>query len=142
LSEGEYNSRIIYYNKEDLVNIEKLTLKMIIRESVHTYAGEPYHNIIINDLEESALELLEYRGDEEHPLYLIKSAGIPPEDIGDFPTPDGDINIVPNGTLRVKRSDNGKVITIAELAEDEYDPSVSEFSESALKVTLVNGHPN
>ena len=142
LSEGEYNSRIIYYNKEDLVNIEKLTLKMIIRESVHTYAGEPYHNIVINDLEESALELLEYRGDEEHPLYLIKSAGIPPEDIGDFPTPDGDINIVPNGTLRVKRSDNGKVITIAELAEDEYDPSVSEFSESALKVTLVNGHPN
>lgn len=36
---------------------------------LHTYALEPYHNIIINDLDDIGLELLEYRGDE--PIYLL-----------------------------------------------------------------------
>ena len=31
---------------------KKVLMKDIIREAVHTYAGEPYHNIIINDVEE------------------------------------------------------------------------------------------
>ena len=47
----------------------KIPIKKIIREMVHTYAEEPYHNIIINDLEDSGLELLEYRGNT--PLYLL-----------------------------------------------------------------------
>ncbi len=46
----------------------KLLIKDIIREGVHEYAREPYHNIIINDLDEAALELMEYRGTT--PLYL------------------------------------------------------------------------
>lgn len=49
-----------YYNK--------IPIKQIIREALHTYALEPYHNIIIEDLEEAGLELLEYRGEE--PIYL------------------------------------------------------------------------
>ena len=142
LAEGEYNSRLTYYNKEIISSIEKLTLKTIIRESIHTYAGEPYHNIIINDLEESALELLEYRGDEDHPLYLIKAAGIPPEDLGNYPTPDGDINVVPNGSLKVVRKGENQVITIADLNEDEYDPTVENFSDAATRVRLFSGHPN
>ena len=36
---------------------------------IHTYAKEPYFNIVINDLDDSGVELLEYRGSE--PLYLI-----------------------------------------------------------------------
>ena len=47
---------------------EKIPIKTIIREMLHTYALEPYHNIIINDLDDKGLELLEYRG--EDPLYL------------------------------------------------------------------------
>ena len=31
---------------------KKFLIKDIITEAVHTYAGEPYHNIIINDLDE------------------------------------------------------------------------------------------
>lgn len=50
-----------YYNK--------IPIKQIIREALHTYALEPYHNIIIEDLEEAGLELLEYRG--EDPIYLL-----------------------------------------------------------------------
>jgi hypothetical protein len=37
-------------------DVKKLKIDEIIRESVHTYAKEPYHNIIINDLEDYGLE--------------------------------------------------------------------------------------
>ena len=46
-----------------------LNLKTIIREAVHTYAKEPYHNIIINDIEDYGLEQLTYYG--EKTLYAI-----------------------------------------------------------------------
>lgn len=48
---------------------EKYLLKDIIREAVHTYAQEPYQNIIINDLDECGAELMEYRGEE--PMYFL-----------------------------------------------------------------------
>lgn len=48
---------------------EKYLLKDIIRDAVHTYAQEPYQNIIINDLDEMGAELLEYRG--EDPMYFL-----------------------------------------------------------------------
>lgn len=47
-----------------------IPIKNIIREAVHTYAREPYYNIVINDLDDAAVELLEYRGDV--PLYLTR----------------------------------------------------------------------
>jgi len=37
------------------------------------YGEEALHNIIINDLDTYGLELLEYRGDEEHPLYMLRA---------------------------------------------------------------------
>ena len=54
--ENGYNS---YYKK-------KLPLRYIIREAVHTFANEPYHNIIINDLDDWGLELLTYRGENPY----------------------------------------------------------------------------
>lgn len=48
---------------------QSLLIKNIIREVVHEYAREPYHNIIINDLEMCGLELMEYRG--EDPMYFL-----------------------------------------------------------------------
>ena len=47
----------------------KLPIKDIIKEMVHGHAGEPIHNIIVNDLDDYGLELLEYRG--ASPLYLL-----------------------------------------------------------------------
>ena len=59
-----------YTNKEkNTTEYIKIPIKKIIREMMHTYALEPYHNIIVNDLDEAGLEMLEYRGDE--PLYLL-----------------------------------------------------------------------
>lgn len=48
---------------------EDLPIKNIIREVVHEYAREPYHNIIINDLDTYGLELMEYRGSS--PMYIL-----------------------------------------------------------------------
>ena len=49
---------------------KKIPIPEIIKNIVHTYAGEPYHNIIINDLDTYGLELLEYRYDT--PLFLYR----------------------------------------------------------------------
>ena len=53
--------------------LEKLPIKVILRELLCTYAREPYHNIILNDIEDLGLELLEYRGDT--PMYLFYEVG-------------------------------------------------------------------
>lgn len=55
--------------EDGTVLVNKIPVKKIIREALHTYALEPYHNIIINNLDGAGLELLEYRG--EDPLYLM-----------------------------------------------------------------------
>ena len=55
--------------------IRKLPIIDIIRNAVHTYGGEPYHNIIINDIENFGLELLEYRLDT--PLFLYRNFANP-----------------------------------------------------------------
>ena len=69
LANTEYDSTKQYYSAYLTSSLDSLTLKHIIREAVHTYANEPYHNIIINDLDDYGLELLEYRGDK--PLYFF-----------------------------------------------------------------------
>ena len=58
------------YQLEYEYNIVKIPLEKIIREAVHTYAKEPYQNIIINDLDRYGLEQLTYRGDV--PLIIFK----------------------------------------------------------------------
>ena len=55
--------------------IEKLPLRTIIFQAVKEYGGERAENIIINDLEATAYELWEYRGD--NPMYLIVDADNP-----------------------------------------------------------------
>jgi hypothetical protein len=59
-----------YYDKaNNTTTYTPIPIETIIKEAIHAYAGEPYHNIIINDLDEIAVELLEYRGDV--PMYLL-----------------------------------------------------------------------
>ena len=73
-SPGKVDGRIYYQLKEqpiykqyvDIVKT-KIPIEKIIREAVHTYADEPYQNIIINNLDIYGLEQLTYRGDS--PLY-------------------------------------------------------------------------
>lgn len=64
-SMDEYKADKIYYLKTATTDIKKINVKTIIREVVHTYANENYGNIIINDLDDTGLELLEYRADSD-----------------------------------------------------------------------------
>lgn len=54
---------------EGNLTITDIPIKDIIKEAVHEYAREPWHNIIVNDLEDLGIELLEYRGSK--PLYML-----------------------------------------------------------------------
>ena len=49
---------------------KKVPIEKIIREAIHAYAQEPYHNIVINDLDDYGLEQLTYKGNKE--LYALK----------------------------------------------------------------------
>ena len=62
-----------YYNiEENTTYYNPIPIKTIIKNAVNVYGGEPLHNIIINDLDMCGLELLEYRGDEDTPLFLLR----------------------------------------------------------------------
>ena len=65
----DFGTEDIYDNNTGILTREKLPIKRIIREMIHTYAEEPYHNITINDLDKYGLELLEYRGNA--PMYML-----------------------------------------------------------------------
>lgn len=81
----------------------KIPIEKILRESLHAYAGEPYHNIILNDLDEAAVELLEYRGDT--PLYLLRD--VLEDEFNNF-TDDGSIQV---RKATVTEIETGKVDT-------------------------------
>ena len=53
----------------DSIIIKKIPIRDIIRSIVHEYAGEPYQNIIVNDLDEKGLELLEYT--QTQPMWMF-----------------------------------------------------------------------
>lgn len=63
----------IYDTETKITTYQDIPIKTIIREAVHEYAGEPWENIIINDLDDLGLELLDYKG--KNPIYLFLSAG-------------------------------------------------------------------
>ena len=45
-----------YYTGEEFLEVNNLTIERIIKEAVHAYGKEPYHNIIIKDLDKYGLE--------------------------------------------------------------------------------------
>lgn len=84
LADGSFDEKETYYKKEIKTNyhIKPLLIKKIIKEGVHAWGGEAYHNIIINDLDTYGMEQLTYRDNaasdddeetEEKPLYIIKN---------------------------------------------------------------------
>lgn len=59
-------------NGEIISKITHIPIVEIIKNAVHVYGGEPLHNIVINDVDNYGLELLEYRGDESKPMYMLR----------------------------------------------------------------------
>lgn len=59
-------------DEENNRTTEDVLIKDIILEAVHHYGKEPYHNIVVEDVDDEGLELLEYRGDAN--LYFLINA--------------------------------------------------------------------
>ena len=102
--DAEGNSRII-----------KLPIPEIIRNIVHQYAGEPLHNIIINDIEDYGLELLEYRYDV--PMYLYRES-----------TSNNFMNITLDGTTPCSVEGKDSIKTFDDLTADELDMLVDTLA--------------
>lgn len=104
--------------------IRKIPIKEIIRNIVHQYAGEPLHNIIINDIPDSGLELLEYR--YEIPMYLYRKID---NTIYENATLDGDIKCFVDGDEK----------TFSELTSEELDQLVTPlFNHSSPKAVRID----
>lgn len=63
-------STIYTTHRDGSVSKDLIPIYEIIREAVHQYAQEPYHNIVINDLDTCGVELLDYVGDNAK-LYIF-----------------------------------------------------------------------
>lgn len=112
---GSFFASITFDNEEyyDMTNgnrtVTKLPIKYIIREAVHEYAGEPFGNIMVNDLDDLGLELLRYVGGA--PMYLFIDAATS-EVIGAQMAPNAD------GKMKLKPVDEDTTIMIEDLSED------------------------
>lgn len=110
--------KLISYERDAKGNLitvtEDIPVKTIIREAVHKYGNEPYHNIILNDLDEVGLELMEYRGSKDKPLYLL------------IRTDSNEVeNITFNGEMSVRKYKSGNNATIMLKDISNYDTRVS-----------------
>ena len=108
--------------------IEKIPVPEIIRQMLHRYAGEPHHNIIINDLEQYGLELLEYRYDE--PLYLYRRADSN-SDVIKFD------NILIDGNKACSVKGNNDIKKLSDLGPQELDLLVDPIVGGESKLTKV-----
>lgn len=133
ISLNEFNEKTKYYTKDILLKQDSLKLKDIIKEAVHEYGKELYHNIIINDLDNYGLELLEYRGDK--PLYLLydEAAQIYTQMIidGDFPIGNGyAISTCPQYNNAIDSLNDGRYIFTLEDGK-KYSATKVEYGATA-----------
>ena len=102
-------------------NVTPVTLKTIVREVVHKYGNEPLFNIIINDLDDTGLEMIDYSGDND--LYLLKNVGT-----GLFE------NILFDGDV-IRYDFFNRPVTISKMNENDYEVLNGDIiNKSAKKV--------
>lgn len=100
-------------DKDGNWTIRSLPIPEIIRNAIHVYGNEPYHNIIINDLDTYGLELLEYRLDS--PMYLYRKAS-PESQLYD--------NILFDETKECSVDGNSNIKTLGDLTNNELEKLV------------------
>lgn len=98
-----------YYEKISSVTTTDLPIKEIIRNIVHVYGHEPWHKIIINDLDIIGSQLLEYRGSK--PMYLIKKVNTNKNMFVGI-TLDGDFTI---GGIKIGSLEDDEYLSMAEI---------------------------
>lgn len=123
-SSVDFGTTDIYNEEQEITVNKKLKVKDIIRESVHEYAKEPFHNIIIKDLDMAGKELLEYRGKE--PLYIFFSVESQQEVV----------NITTNPETKCILVGDNREVTVSD-PDIIYDVRVSRLREEFNEPTLV-----
>ena len=120
-----------YWDKtNNIITKTPVPIKTIIREAVHTYGNEPFSNIVINDLEDSGLELMEYRGND--PMYVFYKISQQQYD-----------NFTINGNGECKIKDSGIICPISKIEENggHYDKRMDlaqDLTEIVEEASIVN----
>ena len=105
--------------------VTPITLKEIIREVVFKYGNEPLYNIIINDLDETGLEMIDYNGTDT--LYLLRNIKT-----GAFE------NILFDGDV-IRYDFLNRPVKISEMLDSEYDTlSENMVNRKAKKLKATN----
>lgn len=97
----------------------ELTIKQIVREMIHKYGNEPFHNIVVNDLDDNGLQLLDYKGKED--IYLFKNVN---SGLYEQVVFDGDV---------IRYDNRNTPITLSEMSSDELDSLSSSFVKKIAK---------
>lgn len=120
-----------YWDKtNNVITKTPIPIKTIIREAIHTYGNEPFSNIVINDLEDSGLELMEYRGND--PMYVFYKVSQQQYD-----------NFTINGNGECKIKDSGIICPISKIEENggHYDKRMDlaqDLTEIVEEASIVN----
>ena len=132
---GTINSSVDFGTIEEetpdgIWTIRKIPIHEIIKNMVHQYAGEPLHNIIINDLPEYGLELMEYRYDVPMYLYKEKTVNGAPNAIY--------TNVTLDGTIKCSVEKDGqiRITTLDDLKPTELDMLVDPLTGSEDPATI------
>ena len=113
-------------NRQGITFMKKIPIPTIIRNLVHHYAGEPYQNIVINDLDQYGLELLEYRYDDD--LYLYRDANA---DTAIFD------NILINGNTPCRVNGKPHIEKLSDLGPNELDILVDTLTGTATPSKVI-----
>ena len=130
--DSSINENVQYYKRLNGYSTiyRRVPVKEILTNLLHAYAGEPYHNIIIQDLDTRGLELLEYRGEE--PLYLTYNTrsgmytNVYPNSIHCFEIED------------VTSTDGVKIHKIDSLQDGDYNSRIDSFTEDGAKEVYLS----
>lgn len=119
------------------ITYEQIKVKDIIRHAVEELGGELPHNIIINDLEESGLELLEYKG--EDPMYLFRNKSSSNDETFSNFTLDGNMEVIKEGSstpiaLKDIKDNSGDF--------DSYITNLGNSDENRVFFTFAEGDTN
>lgn len=125
---GKFEQEETLESGETISKLVKQPIKTIIVDAVHQYAGEPYQNIIVNDIPDIGLELQEYRYNT--PLYLWRKTPTSNEPVTSFLS--GTIN---QDTIVYYQ---GNRYSLKNLPNDFiFDPLNSAFASSILPSSIT-----
>lgn len=117
------NEKIYTYDEATGKQIDEqkieLTIKQIIREMIHKFGNEPFHNIVINDVDDNRLQFLDYKGKED--IYLFKNVN---SGLYEQVVFDGDV---------IRYDNRNTPITLSEMSSDELDSLSSSFIKKIAK---------